>query len=80
MLLPGLHVKYRISGSVGSMEYKNIYDFENLLKCANECAKGVRWKASVQMFEVNKLRWVAQLKRQLENESYILKKINLGNK
>lgn len=75
-LLPGLHAKYRRSGSVGSMEYKNIYDFENLLKCANECAKGVRWKASVQMFEVNKLRWVAQLKRQLENETYKSKGFN----
>lgn len=36
---------------------------ENLFKAMRECCNGVRWKASVQRFEVNKLRWAAFIRR-----------------
>lgn len=41
-----------------------------LLKAAHGCAHGVRWKSSVQMFEINKLLWVCNLKHQIENGTY----------
>lgn len=36
---------------------------ENLFKAMRECCNGVRWKASVQRFEINTLRWAANLRR-----------------
>lgn len=45
-------------------------DFGNLMRCARRCARGVRWKASVQNFEINKLRWIARLSNQIEDKTY----------
>lgn len=45
-------------------------DWEHLMICANECAKSVRWKASVQNFEINKLRWISELQREILNGTY----------
>ena len=51
-------------------QYESIYDFENLLVSAHECGNGVRWKSSVQMFEINRLRWIANLQKQLKSGKY----------
>ena len=40
------------------------------MKCAHECAKGVRWKASVQNFEIDKLQWVCQLQNDILEGKY----------
>lgn len=45
-------------------------DFGNLMRCARRCARGVRWKASVQKFEVNKLIWLSELSEQIEKKTY----------
>lgn len=45
-------------------------DFGHLMRCARRCARGVRWKASVQKFEINKLMWVARLSSQIADKSY----------
>lgn len=40
------------------------------MRCARRCARGVRWKASVQRFEVNKLIWISELSEQIEKKTY----------
>ena len=40
------------------------------MKCARRCARGVRWKASVQRFEINKLMWVSKLSNQIADKTY----------
>lgn len=50
--------------------FKEAADFNNLMAAANECKKGVTWKASVQMFEINKLRWVASMRKELLDGTY----------
>ena len=37
-----------------------------LLEAADQSARGVRWKSSVQMFEIDKLRWICNLKHEIE--------------
>lgn len=64
---------YEIGSGVGLYDmgdFKKISDFGNLLKAANACGNGVRWKASVQAFEITKLRQVAKLKKELEGGTY----------
>lgn len=58
------------------MKYEEVYDFNNLMKSAKACEKGVMWKCSAQMFEINKLRWIARLKKDLESEEYKSKGFN----
>ena len=43
---------------------------KSLLIAANQCARGVRWKSSVQMFEIDKLRWTCNLRRQVGQAKY----------
>lgn len=50
--------------------FKEAADFDNLMAAANECKKGVTWKASVQSFEINKLRWVASMRKELLDGTY----------
>ncbi len=57
-------------GLCGMDDYEKICDFGNLLKAADACGNGVRWKASVQAFEITKLRQVAKLKKELKNGTY----------
>lgn len=64
---------YEIGNGVGlyaMSDYEKISDFGNLLEAANACGNGVRWKASVQAFEITKLRQVAKLKKELKDGSY----------
>ena len=49
---------------------EDVTNFSALMKSANECERGVRWKASVQMFEVDKLRWLARLQKDVEAGTY----------
>ncbi len=52
------------------LEYKDVVSYGNLRVSAKECVKNVRWKPSVQMFEVNALQWTSELHEQLLNHSY----------
>lgn len=40
-----------------------IMDAERLLDAMNKCCNGVRWKRSIQEFEINKLRWAASIRK-----------------
>ena len=50
--------------------FEEAVSFENLMEAARLCQKGVTWKASVQMFEINKLRWVAYMHKDLIDGTY----------
>lgn len=50
--------------------FKAAASFDNLMQAAAECEKGVTWKASVQSFEINKLRWVASMRKELLDGTY----------
>lgn len=50
--------------------FEEVFSFENLMTSARKCCRNVRWKASVQMFEVNQMEWVTKLHRQIHNGSY----------
>ncbi len=50
--------------------FDKISDFGNLLEAAHDCGNGVRWKASVQVFEITKLRQCAKLKKELDRGVY----------
>ena len=51
-------------------DFEKICDFANLMEAAHACGNGVRWKASVQAFDITRLRQCARLKKQLENGTY----------
>lgn len=51
-------------------QFNKISSFENLLTAAHDCGNSVRWKASVQSFEVTMLRQCAKLRKELDNGSY----------
>ena len=44
---------------------EDVASSENILKCMHLVGNGVRWKASVQRFEINKLRWASGIQRDL---------------
>lgn len=52
------------------IEYEDVVSYDNLRKSAKECTKNVRWKPSVQMFEIDALQWTAELHKQLLEHSY----------
>lgn len=52
------------------MTFEEVFSIEHLFTCARECLKGVSWKQSTQMFEINLLQWVAQLHSQLMDGAY----------
>ena len=45
-------------------------DSDAMLRSARSCASGVRWKASVQRFEIDKLRWLASTREQIRNQTF----------
>ena len=49
---------------------EDMTDSETLLKTANTCASGVRWKASVQRFEIDQLRWIATIRREVTDRTF----------
>lgn len=49
---------------------EDMTDSDALLRSANACASGVRWKASVQRFEIDKLRWLASIRKEIENQTF----------
>ncbi len=49
---------------------EDMTDSEAILWAANKCAAGVRWKASVQRFEIDKLRWAAGIQRETESLTF----------
>lgn len=50
--------------------YDEVFSYRNLFISAKKCVQGVAWKASVQMFVVNRLQWIAFLYNQLQERSY----------
>lgn len=48
--------------------------FEDLFEASRECIKNVSWKSSTQMFQINRLMWLANLKNQIDEETYKPKK------
>ena len=52
------------------MDFEEVFSFDHLMLCAKECLRGVTWKQSAQMFEINLLQWVATLHRDLMDGSY----------
>lgn len=53
--------------------YEKVNNYENLIKAGKECEENVRWKSSVQIFEVNTLRRIGCKKKELENRNVINK-------
>ena len=51
-------------------QYDTICEYRNLLEAAHQCGNGVRWKSSVQMFEINRLRWCSNLRKRLIEGKY----------
>lgn len=51
-------------------EFDKISNFGNLLEAAHDCGNGVRWKASVQAFDITQLRQCAKLKKELDKGVY----------
>lgn len=49
---------------------EDMTDSDAMLRSANACASGVRWKASVQRFEVDKLRWLASIRKEMTNQTF----------
>lgn len=56
--------------SVKLMKTDNFNDYENLLRAGEKSCNGVRWKASVQSYELNLLRWISSTKRQIDKGVY----------
>lgn len=52
------------------IKFEDIFTFETLMENADKCAKGVTWKASVQMFILNKCLWTVSLLNALTNGKY----------
>lgn len=49
---------------------EDMLDPSHILDTMHKCGNGVRWKASVQRFEVDKLRWAASIRREVESGTY----------
>lgn len=56
--------------------YETAVTFEHLLTAMHKSSNGVRWKASVQSYEVNTLRWAANTMEQLNKNIYHCKGFN----
>lgn len=50
--------------------------FEDLLEASKKCKRNVAWKASTQMYTLNRLMWVASLKQRLDTGTYKAKRYN----
>lgn len=49
---------------------EDLLDPETIFRVMHECENGVRWKASVQNFEINTLRWAATIRNDLRDGTY----------
>lgn len=52
------------------VKFEDVVSFESLMKAAEQCRRGVTWKASTQVFWANQMRWCATLHRQLIEGTY----------
>lgn len=52
------------------MTFEEVFSTEHLLICARECLRGVTWKQSAQMFEIDLLQWIATLHKELMQGTY----------
>lgn len=50
--------------------FEEVFSFDHLKQSALECLKGVRWKQSSQMFEINLLQWLSTLHKELLEGTY----------
>lgn len=67
---PSLHDNEEALVKACEPTYNEVFSYHNLFMSAKKCVQGVAWKASVQMFIVNRLQWTASLFYQLQNHSY----------
>lgn len=49
---------------------EKVVSWDSLLKAAHQCGNGVRWKATTQGFEMNKLRWISNLRDEVLSGKY----------
>lgn len=49
---------------------EDITQFERILQTIRKCGNGVRWKASVQHFEIDTLRWASAIRRQMRDGTF----------
>lgn len=61
------------------MDYKKVFEFDNLYNAALKCCNGVRWKTSVINYERNLVENVAVLVDTLRKEKYKLKRTHTFN-
>lgn len=66
----------RASKIMDQYSIENITESEYVLRAMHKCENGVRWKASVQRFEINTLRWGASIQSSLRDGAYKEKKKN----
>ena len=52
------------------MEFEEIFTYENLYKSYRKCLKGVRWKGTVQRFQIYSLSGLNQLLKEIKEESF----------
>jgi hypothetical protein len=50
--------------------FNDVASFDALMRSADDCCRGVMWKASTQVFKANQIRWCATLSRQLKTGTY----------
>jgi len=50
--------------------FDEIFTFSNLVKSAEECCKGVRWKQSTQAFEIDMYSWCSDLYYKIHNGTF----------
>lgn len=67
----GCDVSLRDNGYRGAQPiFDEVFTFEHLMLCAHKCGHGVRWKASVQMFEIDQMQWVSKLYEQIHSGTF----------
>lgn len=49
---------------------EDLLEPEHIFAAMRKCGNGVRWKSSVQKFEIDKLRWAASLEKQVASGTY----------
>lgn len=57
-------------GYMKEIAFREAMSFRNMRISARQCARGVSWKPSVQLFEIDALQWTATLHKQILDHSY----------
>ena len=57
-------------GNIKQPTYDEVFSYDHLLECANDCLSGVGWKQSVQMFNISMNAQCAKLYNELADRTY----------